>query len=297
KYFYDKKGSEIFCRIMDMPEYYLTSSDYDIFRNQSTTICDGLQVEDRPFDLIELGPGDGMKSRLLLRVLYDRGVNFTYIPVDISGSALKELDRSLQQEMQGLSIEGRQGDFFPAMEGFGKYHHHPRVILFLGSNIGNFSLEERHLFLVLLARMTAAGDKVIMGFDLKKSPRIILDAYDDPHGITRDFNLNHLERINRELQADFDPATFQHHVSYDPFSGATKSFLVSKISQSIHLGATGDTITFRQWEPIFMELSAKFSHDDIGTLAGKYGFTVKQNFNDGKNYFTDSLWVRNEIKI
>jgi uncharacterized SAM-dependent methyltransferase len=168
----------------------------------------------------------------------------------------------------------------------------PKVILFLGSNIGNFSDEQLSVFLSQLSAFAHKGDKVMIGFDLKKSPDIIMKAYDDPHGHTRDFNLNLLTRLNRELDADFELNNFEQHTEYSSETGAVKSFLVSKKEQTVHFEVLNKSFNFKQWEPIFMELSRKFDLETIETLATKHGFRVKEHFTDSRNYFVDSLWEK-----
>ncbi len=292
KYFYDDKGSKIFQDIMHMPEYYLTGCEYDIFNRLSEDICQYLISPASAFQLIELGAGDGLKSGLILKTLSGLKIPFTYVPVDISQHALNVLTAKVKQELPSVTVKEKAGDFFNIMKDFQHENGSRKVVMFLGSNIGNFYEAERNTFLNLLSEMTAPGDKALIGFDLKKSPATILKAYDDPHGHTRDFNLNHLTRINRELRADFNIDNFHHHVSYNPITGATKSYLVSKKTQTVYLGDLDKTFSFQQWEPIFMEISQKFNYSDIEKLARNHGFKVVNNFTDEKNYFTDSLWVR-----
>ena len=292
KYFYDDNGSKIFQRIMRMPEYYLTESELEIFSAQADEIGKEIAKNNEFFDIIELGPGDGLKSGILLKSMMKDNMGFTYIPVDISKQALHDLVKKLSAELPELPVHEAAGDYFHVMHDLRQRNGKPKVILFLGSNIGNFTERERMHFLQQLSNITAPGDKLLIGVDLKKSPRFIINAYDDPHGYTRDFNLNHLLRINRELDADFQIDNFEHHASYDPVSGAARSYLVSKKPQKVNLGVTGTEILFRQWESIFMELSQKFDLDDIEKMAREAGFIAKKNFTDQKNYFADSLWER-----
>jgi L-histidine N-alpha-methyltransferase len=133
---------------------------------------------------------------------------------------------------------------------------------------------------------------LLIGLDLKKSPNIIIDAYDDPHGHTRDFNLNLLTRLNRELDANFDTDQFVQHTTYNPQTGDIKSFLISKIEQEVSIKSIEKSFHFRQWEPIFMERSKKYDMQTIKKLASANGFKVEQNFTDSNDYFVDSLWVR-----
>ncbi len=292
KYFYDTEGSKIFQQIMHMPEYYLTNCEMEIFRTQSMSMAQWLHLSDKVFDLIELGPGDGIKSKILLKELHATQKSFTYLPVDISAYSLEQLSRELTKEIPGLQVKQRAGDYFSVMEDMAAQNGTSRVILFLGSNIGNFLPHERAAFMQKVSAMTSSGDGLLMGFDLKKSPAIIQKAYDDPHGYTRAFNLNHLQRINRELDADFDLRNFEHHASYHPETGEMKSFLVSNKAHSVSLNFAKTHIHFDKWEPVFMELSQKFDFKSIEELARNFGFSVKKNFLDTQGYFTDSLWIK-----
>jgi uncharacterized SAM-dependent methyltransferase len=136
------------------------------------------------------------------------------------------------------------------------------------------------------------GDLMLIGFDLKKDPQVILNAYNDPAGITAAFNLNLLDRLNRELGANFNRNHFKHWETYNPITGETKSYLISTQQQTIHFAEPAIDITFDQWEPIDMELSLKYSLKDIEALAISSGFRVLKNYTDSRAYFTDSLWIK-----
>ncbi len=292
KYFYNDRGSKIFQDIMGMPEYYLTNCEYDIFETKKQEIVAAISPGHSIFQLVELGAGDGLKSKLLLDAMMNQRQNFIYTPVDISKLALNELKSDLQKNLPDLKVKEYAGDFFTIMKNFAHENGIPRAVLFLGSNIGNFSNSETDLFFNLLSNMTHPGDKVLIGFDLKKSPITIMKAYDDKYGFSRDFNFNHLLRINDELGADFNTENFMHHVTYDPISGETKSYLISKKKNSVTLPLVDTEIRFEKWEPIFMELSRKYDTREIDSMASKYGFTVHAHFMDEKKYFTDCLWVK-----
>ena len=218
KYFYDDNGSRIFTEIMSMPEYYLTRCEKEILTSQKESLTrEFIKGNPQQIELIELGSGDGQKTKLLLKHMLLREVPFSYIPVDISSDANKWLVENFAKEMPELKVNARTGDYFEIMHNLNGHPGTRRIVLFLGSNIGNFSEEERNLFLGQFASFLNKGDKVLMGFDLKKSPEVILKAYNDPHGHTRRFNINLLLRLNRELEADFDPDLFEHHATYDDF--------------------------------------------------------------------------------
>ncbi len=288
KYFYDEKGDELFQQIMGMEEYYLTDCEHEIL---STYRADLLRdITSKRFDLIELGAGDGMKTKVLLRYFLQQKANFRYVPIDISGNILAELEGALADEMPVLEVSPVQGDYFKSLKQIPHVPNTQKVVLFMGGNIGNLDMEEASVFLRVLASHLHKGDLLMIGFDLKKDPKIILDAYNDKQGITKAFNLNLLDRINNELGGNFNIANFKHWPTYNPLTGATKSYLISTKEQKVDIEAIGKSFHFDAYEAIDMELSQKYSLTDIQNLAAKSGFTVKKNYTDERNYFVDSLW-------
>ncbi|RCW38335.1 L-histidine N(alpha)-methyltransferase [Marinilabilia salmonicolor] len=292
KYLYDDTGSEIFQDIMNMEEYYLTDCEYEIFSEQKDELLKAFSSNGDVFNLIELGSGDGLKTKILLSHFFNKGANFHYLPIDISQKANQYLTESLQTELPGLKVTPKTGDYFEELQKINTNEYTPKVIFFLGSNIGNFSLEETRDFLRHLSNYSKKGDKVLIGFDLKKSPDVIVKAYADPHGHTSRFTVNHLHRLNRELGADFDPQNFFHHCTYNPQSGALKSYLVASKEQKVRIEALEQVFSFRKWEPIFMETSRKFDVAFIDQLAAEHGFKAVKSFTDKRDYFVDSLWVK-----
>lgn len=292
KYLYNKQGDQIFQEIMAMPEYYLTRSEYEIFSNQKSEILEKFNEGAEEFQLIEFGAGDGMKTKVLLQHFVAQQANFHYIPIDISANILSELTSDLQRHLPALEVQAISDDYFSAIE---KLNHTykggiRKVVLFLGASIGNFSAEEVKKFLHKVSEHISPGDRLMIGFDLKKDPTTILNAYFDKGGITKRFDLNLLHRINEELDADFDLKAFQYFPIYDPMEGAVRSYLVSKQAQEVHIKALDITVHFEAWEAIYMEQSRKFSLQDIEQLAQATGFQVVHNFFDEKRYFTDSVW-------
>ncbi|MFP3590438.1 L-histidine N(alpha)-methyltransferase [Chryseobacterium sp. SIMBA_038] len=288
KYFYNKKGDHLFQKIMAMPEYYLTKSELDIFKNKTADLANLITPDNEPFDLIELGAGDAMKSTFLLKYLVEKGTDFSYMPIDISGNILSILNEKLSQEIPTLNILPLEGEYFEMLQKAASLSSRRKVILFLGSNIGNMSLEEAENFCKDLNQNLASNDVVLIGFDLKKNPHTILNAYNDKEGITAAFNLNLLTRINTELDADFDLKEFQHYQTYDPVSGACKSYLVSLKDQNVTIG--NDLISFKENELIDMEISQKFSPEKIQELSEKSGFKMIGEIKDSKKWFVDTVW-------
>ncbi|MCB0701225.1 MAG: L-histidine N(alpha)-methyltransferase [Candidatus Kapaibacterium sp.] len=286
KYFYDKRGSELFQTIMKLPEYYLTKSEYEILNNQSGEIFNDFSAKQK-FDIIEFGAGDGSKTKLLLKEFLKQTNNFVYSPIDISKSALKGLEQTFREELPLLKINPINDDYFSALESM-KNKDTTKLVMFMGSNIGNFKYNEEVDFLKLMRKNLSQGDCVLIGFDLKKDPRIILDAYNDKSGVTKEFNLNLLKRINSELGADIDISSFEHYPTYNPITGEAISYLISMKNQQIRI--KDKRFEFKQSEPIFMEISKKYSTEDIEELALSTGFEIIKNYYDCKHYFADSLW-------
>jgi dimethylhistidine N-methyltransferase len=284
KYFYDKNGDKLFQRITKLPEYYLTRCELDIFENKAEELATAIGRE--PFDLIELGAGDGTKSYHLLHYLLGQPAEFTFMPIDISGNILNILNQDLQQRLPGIDIQCLEGEYFETLARAVKHSSRRKVVLLLGGNIGNMEVEETAEFCLALYKNLGPGDRLIIGFDLKKHPQIILNAYNDSKGVTATFNINLLSRINRELAGDFDLEQFEHYQSYDPQTGECRSHLVSLVTQSVFLDGT--TIEFKKNETIFMEISRKFSLSDIEELAHRSGSVSTGHLLDSKEWFTDS---------
>ncbi|MEN5232720.1 L-histidine N(alpha)-methyltransferase [Sphingobacterium faecium] len=288
KYFYDSIGDNLFQQIMAMQTYYLTNCELDIFKNKTADIAHSIKADKEPFDLIELGAGDAMKSSYLLRHLIDQDVNFSYMPIDISGNILSLLKTNLNKSIPNLEINCLKGEYFEMIDQATALSSRRKVVLFLGSNIGNMELEEATQFCTSLRQKLNVGDYLVMGFDLKKHPQTILNAYDDPTGITAKFNLNLLARINRELEANFDLNLFEHYQTYDPLNGACRSYLISLAAQQVIID--NQQISFLENEPIYMEISQKFSDNDIRQLAHQSGFSPISELYDSKNWFVDVIW-------
>ena len=290
KYFYDDEGSRLFQEIMKLPEYYLTRSEFEIFSKLNEEIFDAFEADSAEFDLIELGAGDGSKTSLLVEHFLKRNAVFSYVPIDISSEALSFLTEKFHKEFPELSIKPEQGDYFKTLETFSKKSDKKKIILLLGSNIGNFSEERALEFFKELRETMNERDFLFIGFDLHKNPKTILNAYDDSQGITARFNINLLKRINRELGADFNIEEFSHYASYHPLERAARSFLISQKEQIVTIKSLGKIFDFKKWEPIYMEVSQKYDSEMIERIARESGFTVAENFYDENKFYLNSLW-------
>lgn len=291
KYFYDAAGDRLFQQIMQSPQYYLTRAEMEILNLQSGVIIEKARSVSPKFDIIELGSGDATKSVHLLKEALAQGCSDRYFPIDISGSMILELENRLPALLPGVRVKGLAGEYFAMLDKWHKENSGPKLVLFLGATIGNMLPGEALDFCKSLHGYLDPGDLVLMGFDLKKNPAQVLEAYNDPAGITRAFNLNLLKRINRELGADFDPDQFEHYATYDPGSGACKSFLVSKKEQTVTLEqGQGPRFNFASDEVIYMEVSQKYDEQEIDEMGLQSGFTPVAHYYDSGRLFMDTLW-------
>ncbi len=289
KYFYDKKGDKLFQEIMNLPEYYLTNCEYNILKTNTEEIAEAFNGADG-FDLIELGAGDGKKTKLLLKYLSDKRIDFEYLPVDISQNALDELQESLKNELPNVAVKPQQGTYFKTLERLSDFNSRKKVILVLGSNIGNLLHKDAIDFLKQIQEAMSPDDMLFMGFDQKKNPQTILDAYNDPTGVTAAFNKNILERINNELNGNFDLDSFSHWETYNPETGTAKSFLISKIKQEVEIKSLNITVSFEPWESIHTEISQKYDDQVVKWLASQAELKVTNSFTDEKDYYKNYIF-------
>lgn|SRR5690554_3386430 len=292
KYFYDKTGDDLFVKIMNLPEYYLTKAEFDIFKNQTKNIIAALDIKPNVFfELIELGAGDGTKTKELLKVLITENFNFDYIPIDISNNALKLLETNLNTEIPTLKVAKKQGDYFNVLDGL-KTSNHPKVVLFLGSNIGNMEDDKAKRFISKLSSSLNTNDKVVLGVDLIKSKDIVLPAYNDKAGVTKTFNLNLLNRINKELDANFNIDQFSHQPEYTETEGIARSYIVSDTDQEVHIGALNKSFQFKKGEKIYTEISRKYNDTILQTILGDSGLQIVTKLLDSKSYFADYILIK-----
>ena len=296
KYFYDAAGDAIFQQIMRCPEYYPTRAELLILETRAPEIAALLASDGAPpFDVVELGAGDATKSVYLLRAILARDAALTYRPIDISGSIIASLEARLPGAVPGavpgLRVAGLHGEYLPmlAASAAATPPGRARVVLFMGANIGNMSPAEALEFCQTLRAQLSPADRLLIGFDLIKSPHRILAAYNDAGGLTRAFNLNLLTRLNRELGADFDVAAFSHFPTYDPATGACSSYLVSARAQTVYLAGQWP-IAFAAGEVIHTEISQKYTLAQTDDLARAAGFRPIRHFLDPAADFLLALW-------
>ncbi|WGF93122.1 L-histidine N(alpha)-methyltransferase [Aequorivita marisscotiae] len=292
KYFYDKKGDSLFQDIMAMPDYYLTGCEFEIISNHTQTIGELFRDRENGLDLIELGAGDGKKTKLLLKYMSENNFNFIYKPIDISENAVELLAKNLAVEMPALTVDAEVGEYFEVLERLKGFNKRKKVIMVLGSNIGNLKHPKAIDFLTKLKDSMLPDDLLFMGFDQKKEPQTILNAYNDPEGITAAFNKNILTRINRELGGNFNPEKFKHWEVYDPETGTAKSFLVATEAMDVTIEALQLTVHFDKWETIHTEISQKYDDKIVRWLAQESGLTIVSSFTDEQEYYKNYVFKK-----
>ncbi len=292
KYFYDKIGDKLFQDIMAMPEYYLTGCEFEIISDNSAEMGALFRDCENGMDLIELGAGDGKKTKVLLRHMVENEFNFVYKPIDISENAINSLTKNLAEEMPNLAVDAEVGEYFEVLERLKGFNKRKKVIMVLGSNIGNLQHPKAISFLSKLKDTMLPEDLLFMGFDQKKNPQKILDAYNDETGITAAFNKNVLTRINKEFDGDFNVENFKHWEVYDPETGTAKSFLVATEKMEVTLQKLQLTVSFDQWETIHTEISQKYDDKIVQWLAEESGLKIIEDFADSNNYYKNYIFKK-----
>lgn len=292
RFFYDKKGDELFQQIMAMPEYYLTNKEFEIFSKQSDKLIEAFDLKkDEYFELIELGAGDGTKTVELLKALQREGYSYDYFPIDISQNSLDGLEKMLSEKTPALKVVKKQGDYFGVLSSF-KESKKKKVLLFMGSNIGNMNDDRAREFIYKLGENLNSGDKLLIGIDLMKSIEIVGPAYNDRAGITSAFNLNLLDRINRELGGDFDLEKWVHAPEYDEETGYAKSFIKSSVNQTVSISAIGKSFDFEKGEKIHTEISRKYNDTIMKNIISGTDFKLHGKLTDADGWFADYVLVR-----
>lgn len=290
KYFYDELGSRLFEAITALPEYYPTRAEAEILRNHAGEIVAALGG---PVWLLELGSGDGQKTRLLIEALLARQEKLEYVPVDISESAVEASSRALLFSYPALRITAYIGEYYAALRTIRDERTGPgrTLVLFLGSTIGNLDPEERRALVREVRALLHPGEGFLLGTDLKKPESVLLPAYDDPLGVTAAFNLNLLVRINRELGGEFDLAGFRHRAVWNREEGRIEMHLESRHAQRVAVRALGIEVPFAAGETIHTESSYKFDLGQIAALAAQTGFDLRKSWTDSGGRFASSLLV------
>jgi dimethylhistidine N-methyltransferase len=286
KYFYDERGDQLFQQIMDMEEYYLPKLEREIIKESSTSILNSVIEGEEKLNVIELGAGDGRKTVEMLAQMRSNSVSLEYFPLDISAHILEVNKDIVEERCPNIKVSPLAGDYFETMKEI-KEKNGKKLVLFLGSNIGNYAFDKAVSFLQEVKSNLKEGDFILIAFDLKKNPHKILAAYNDKNDITKAFNLNLLKRINRELDADFELDFFDHYAAYDPLTGRTASYIISLKKQDVQLSS--QKFHFKRNEVIHVEVSQKYDFEMIESLSDKGGFEVTEHFMDKEDNYSLSL--------
>jgi dimethylhistidine N-methyltransferase len=279
KYFYDARGSALFDRICELPEYYLTRTEISIMHQHADSMAEALGPNCL---LVEYGSGSSIKTPILIEALrHPAG----YVPVDISREHLFASANRLARRFSDLEINPVWADFTGPFELPNvNAERHRTVVYFPGSTIGNFTPEEAGKLLKAIAQLVGPGGALLIGVDVRKPAEIVEPAYNDRAGVTAEFNLNLLARINRELDGNFDLGSFAHRAFFDQQHSRIEMHLVSKRKQTIHIGRT--TIAFNEGESIRTEYSYKYCPEHFARLARQAGFEVQKIWMDDQRLFS-----------
>ncbi len=287
KYLYDEVGSRLFEAICEIDEYYVTRAEDEILANHADEI---VAVIPECETLIELGSGSAEKTRNIIEALLRRSRELLFVPVDISASALRESSQALLDSYPSLRIEAYAADYFQALEALPDLGPKPALVLFLGSNIGNFEPDEALQFLRAIRHVLRPGDALLLGADLKKDRAVLEAAYNDSLGVTRAFIVNELERINRELGANFDLWAFGLRSFYNEAVGRVEVCLESLRRQTIDIRGLQMTAKFEAGERIHVENAYKYDLQNLAEMGSQTGFKLERTWLDHGKRFSSNLF-------
>jgi dimethylhistidine N-methyltransferase len=283
--FYDEAGSALFEQITELPEYYLTATEQAIFERHAGAM---VEAAGESASIVELGAGTAKKTVLVLRAALERQPRVRFIPIDVSGSALEVACRRVRRELPRAEVHPLVLDYTQRLSALERFAG-PRLVLYIGSSIGNFEPMESAAMLHRLRLALEPGDALLLGTDLRKPERILLPAYDDAAGVTAAFNRNVLVRINREFAADFRPELFAHRALWNAGLSRMEMHLESTRAQQVRIRALDLTVSFERGERIHTENSYKFTPAMVGALASNSGFRVEQCWQDDRGWFAVTL--------
>jgi len=279
--FYDEAGSALFEQITELPEYYLTRTERTIFESYAGEI---LQAAGTSLTMVELGAGTASKTSILIEELMHRQARSLFYPIDVSPSALQEAVIQLAKRFPQLRVNPIVADYTGGVEALSRISGR-KLVLYIGSSIGNFELDESVRMLRRIRRSLRSGDALLLGADFAKSPKILVPAYDDAQGVTAAFNKNILARLNRELDADFDLDAFRHVALWNKRCSRMEIYLESECAQRVFLPAIDLDIEFAAGERMHTENSYKYTMEMIETILREGGFQLEQSWHDRKKWF------------
>ncbi|MCI0349698.1 MAG: L-histidine N(alpha)-methyltransferase [Acidobacteriales bacterium] len=285
KLFYDAEGSAIFEEITRLPEYYLTRTELGILQERAGEICRHCEPG---VSLVELGAGSGHKTRTIIASLLRRQLWLNYFPVDVSAAALQSAKAALEAEFEYLSVRPIVMDYSESMR-FLRRIPRPRLVLYIGSSIGNLEPRQAAFLLRQLRAQLEPGDCFLLGTDLVKERAILLPAYDDADGVTAAFNKNVLARINRELGGHFDLALFKHVASWNESESRMEMYLESRAEQVVRIDALNLSVPFAKGERIHTENSYKYRVEDVRFMLTEAGFELAHTWYDERKWFAVHL--------
>ena len=287
RFFYDERGSLLFEQITQLDEYYPTRVEREILERNASQIAQAVGPEP---ELIELGSGSADKTRLLIRALIAEHGSLCFRPIDLSHSMLEASSRALLADHPELVVRALAAEYDDGLRAIARTRGPaPRLIAWLGSSIGNLTREDAADFLGRVRAMLREHDRILVGFDRRKDVQTLERAYDDAQGITAAFNLNLLERANRELHADFDLAQFEHRAHWRPEIGRIEMHLISRCDQRVWIAELGTGFAFERGETIHTENSYKYSPEEIAALADQAGLQLEDRWADPAGQFEVAL--------
>jgi len=289
KLFYDKQGSALFEQITCLPEYYPTRTEAAILTANADEICSRIGSD---VSVSELGAGTATKTRILLNSLVRLQPSVDYFPLDVSHAALQLAKNELNADFETVNVYPHVGDFEDLS--FLSAHASPRLVLYIGSSIGNLEQRDAIALLKSVARHLSPGDHLLLGVDLVKDRDVLVAAYDDQAGITAAFNKNLLSRINRELGGNFDTDAFQHVALWNESAARVEMHLESTYMQQVRIDALDQTLSFSQGERIHTENSYKYTVERLENMMRSGGFEVEHTWTDPQRWFAVSLGVIRE---
>jgi dimethylhistidine N-methyltransferase len=286
--FYDAAGSLLFERITELPEYYLTRVERGIFLSSSAEILDRASERNR-LRIAELGAGSAEKTLLLLKEAQRRQQTLVYEPIDVSATALEAARQRIEQELPGMTVRPLIADYTRGLQLEPASEDERRLLLYIGSSIGNFDPEEALALLKGVHGGLTAGDCLLLGVDMVKDVATLVAAYDDAAGVTAEFNLNLLARLNRELSADFALKDFAHRALWNPEASRMEMHIESLKQQQVRIGALGLTVDFAAGERIHTENSYKYRPGQVEALLEAAGFAAETRWSDARGWF--AVWL------